>query len=141
MSHQPVLFPYLVLQPGLGPAGMAPMLPILLSANGVQVSAHGLVDSGAAVSVIPHFVGVQLGFDWSQQTITMPLTGTLAAVPARLVVLDLTVPGFTPVQMGFAWANIDTVPLLLGQMTFFHEFDVYFFRRRGLFQIELAQGP
>jgi hypothetical protein len=43
--------------------------------------------------------------------------------------------------MGFAWANIDTVPLLLGQMTFFHEFDVYFFRRRGLFQIELAQGP
>jgi hypothetical protein len=33
MSQQPALFPYLVRQPGLGPAGMAPMLPILLSAN------------------------------------------------------------------------------------------------------------
>jgi hypothetical protein len=30
MSQQPALFPYLVRQPGLGPAGMAPMLPILL---------------------------------------------------------------------------------------------------------------
>jgi hypothetical protein len=83
---------------------------------------------------------VQLGFDWARQTITLPLTGALATVPARLVVLDLMVPGFTPAQMGFAWANSDAVPLVLGQMTFFHEFDVCFFRRRGLFQIELAQG-
>jgi len=99
------------------------------------------VDSGAAVNLLSHSTGIQLGFVWSRQTIALPLTGTLASVSARLIVLDLTVPGFVPVQMGFAWADTDSVPLLLGQMTFFHEFDVCFFRRRGLFQIELAHGP
>ena len=141
MSQQPALFPYLVRQPGIGAAGMAPMLPIHLSANGGDARTHGLVDCAAAANVLPSSVGLRLGFDWRRQTVSMPLTGAFATVPARLVFLDLTVPGFAPIRMGFAWSQSDAVPLLLGRMTFFHEFDVCFFQRRGVFQIDLAQGP
>jgi len=71
----------------------------------------------------------------------MSLAGAYAALPARLVVMELAVPGFAPIRMGFAWAQSDAVPLLLGRMTFFHEFDVCLYQRRGLFQIDLARGP
>jgi hypothetical protein len=120
--------------PALGQASLAPMLPLTLIARH-SVSAAGLVDSGAAVNVLPYALGVQLGFDWDQQTQSVELSGNLASVEARVVVLSAVVAGFPPVRLAFAWARTDEVSIILGQVNFFLEFDVCFFRSRGMFEV------
>jgi hypothetical protein len=83
--------------------------------------------------VLPYTLGVQLGFDWDQQTRSVQLSGNLASVDARVIVLSAVVGSFAPVRLAFAWARTDKVSVILGQVNFFMEFDVCFFRSRGLF--------
>jgi hypothetical protein len=80
-------FPYVPRDPSLGTASLAPMLPLtLIEVHSVMTS--GLVDSGAAINVLPYSLGVQLGFVWDQQTRSVELSGNLASVEARVVVLS-----------------------------------------------------
>jgi hypothetical protein len=69
------------------------------------------------------------------------LSGNLAAVEARIVVLSALVGKFAPVRLAFAWAKTDAVSVILGQVNFFLEFEVCFFRSRGVFEIRPKQGP
>jgi hypothetical protein len=57
------------------------------------------------------------------------------------VAAGLQFPFFAPVRLAFAWASVDTVPVILGQVSFFLEFDVCFFRARRAFEIRPAQRP
>ena len=134
----PQQFPYVVRDRGLGNASLAPMLPLTLIGS-CELSAPALVDSGAALNVLPFSVGTQLGLAWDQQTRTVELSGNLAAVKARVVVLSAIAGNFPPVRLAFAWAQTDVVPVILGQINFFMEFDVCFFRSRGLFEIKPKQ--
>ena len=127
-------FPYVPRDPSLGGASLAPMLPLTLSGRH-SVATSGLVDSGAAINVLPYALGVQLGFDWDQQTKAVELSGNLAAVESRIVVVSAAVGGYPPVRRAFAWAKTDSVSVILGQVNFFLEFDVCFFRSRGLFEV------
>ena len=128
-------FPYVPRDPSLGNASLAPMLPLTLI--GVQsIATSGLVDSGAAINVLPYGLGVQLGFAWDQQTRSVELSGNLANVEARVVVLSAVVGGFPPVRLAFAWARTDEVSVILGQVNFFMEFDVCFFRSRNAFEVK-----
>jgi len=58
---------------------------------------------------------------------------------ARAVLVSAAVAGFAPVRLAFAWARVDNVPVILGQINFFLEFDVCFFRARQLFEVRPAQ--
>ena len=127
-------FPYLPRDLSLGNASLAPMLPLTLVGS-QNVATSGLLDSGAAVNVLPYALGVQLGFDWAQQTRVVELSGNLAVVEARVVVVSAVVANFPPVRLAFAWARTDTISPILGQVNFFLEFDVCFFRSRGLFEV------
>jgi hypothetical protein len=127
-------FPYVPRDPSLGQASLAPMLPItLIGRQSAQTS--GLVDSGAAINVLPHALGVHLGFDWDQQTQSVELSGNLASVEARVVVVSAVVGTFPSVRLAFAWARTNDVSVILGQVNFFMEFDVCFFRSRGQFEL------
>jgi hypothetical protein len=46
---------------------------------------------------------------------------------------------FEPVQLVFAWTKATNVPLLLGQVNFFMEFDVCFHRSQLYFEINPKQ--
>jgi hypothetical protein len=127
-------FPYLARDPSLGNASLAPMLPLTLIGH-QSLATTGLVDSGAAVNVLPYTLGVQFGFDWEKETRSVELSGNLAAVEARVVVLSAVVGNFLPVRLAFAWAKTDAVSLILGQVNFFLEFDVCFFRSVGVFEV------
>jgi len=127
-------FPYIPRDPSLGNASLAPMLPLTLIGS-QTVATSGLVDSGAAINVLPYPLGAQLGFDWAQETRSVALSGNLASVEARVVVLSAAVGNFSPVRLAFAWAQTDIVTVILGQVNFFLEFDVCFFRSRGLFEV------
>ncbi|WP_437286030.1 aspartyl protease family protein [Sorangium sp. So ce406] len=131
-------FPFTARTPDLGAASLAPMLPLTLVAS-QSAAVSGLLDTGAAVNVLPHAVGLELGFDWSRQTTSVQLSGNLAIAQARAIVVSAVVGRFAPVRLAFAWVDVDTVPVILGQINFFLEFDVCFFRFRGLFEIRRAQ--
>jgi hypothetical protein len=134
LSEPAEQFQFIARDPGLGSASLAPMMPITLkAAQTVAVSA--LLDTGAAVNILPYSIGVQLGFIWDQQTTTVQLTGNLASVEARVVLVEATVALFKPVRLAFAWARQDSIPVILGQVNFFMEFDVCFFRSRSLFEV------
>jgi Aspartyl protease len=133
-------FPFVARASEHGAGSLAPMLPLTL-VGGRSVPALGLLDTGASVTVLPYTVGVNLGLDWGQQTTAVQLSGNLAIAEARAVLVSTAVAGFAPVRLAFAWARVDTVPIILGQINFFLEFDVCFFRARQLFEIRPAQRP
>jgi hypothetical protein len=127
-------FPFIARDPALGSASLAPMMPITLqAAQNVAVSA--LLDTGAAVNVLPYGIGLQLGFFWDQQTTSVQLSGNLASVEARVVLVAAIVAQFPPVRLAFAWAKHDSIPVILGQVNFFMEFDVCFFRSHSIFEV------
>ena len=134
MSVPAQQFPYVPRDPSLGQASLAPMLPLTLIGQ-QSVATIGLVDSGAAINVLPYASGVQMGFDWDQQTQAVSLSGNLASVEARVVVVTAVVANFAPVRLAFAWARTDSISVILGQVNFFLEFDVCFFRSRALFDV------
>lgn len=138
MSAPAQQFPYVPRDPALGRASLAPMLPLTLIAR-ESVTASALVDSGAAVNVLPYALGLQLGLDWDRQTQAVELSGNLATVEARVVVLSAEIGNFSQVRLAFAWAETDTVSVLLGQVNFFLEFDVSFFRSRERFELRPKQ--
>ena len=118
-----------------GLAGWAPLLPITLHWEGGEVSASGLLDSGATVNVLPWELGLTLGLDWERLRIPIALTGNLAIAEARAVVLEATVAPFESVRLAFAWTKMPGGKLLLGQINFFREFDVCFFAKESRFEI------
>lgn len=121
-----------------------PDLPIVLRHQSRSMSGVGLVDSGASISVLPYSLGIQLGFDWSTQKAHITLSGNLAQVDARGIVVEAVVGQLPPVRLALAWAKSDHVRFLLGQFNFFEAFDVSFFRTRRIFvtaQPSLVNSP
>src|SRR5882724_12813024 len=136
----PALFPYLAVASGRGDASLMPLLPLELRFKGSEaVQAHGLLDSGATVNVLPYGLGVRLGAVWEAQTTRVTLAGNLTAQEARALLIQARVGDFAPVPLVFAWTRAENVPLLLGQVNFFEEFDVCFHRARRQFEIEPAR--
>jgi hypothetical protein len=133
-----VRFPFISRDPALGAASLAPLLPLELAAH-TSISLNGLLDTGAAVNVLPFAIGQQLGFDWDQQTTIVQLSGNLASVEGRVIVVSALVGSFAPVRLAFAWAKTDATPVILGQVNFFMEFDVCFFRSRLFVEIRPKQ--
>ncbi len=133
MNSRPAQFPFV--DHGLGDAARLPMLPLELSFGATSISVSGLVDSGSTINVLPFDLGIQLGAVWEQQTIPVRLTGNLASAEARVLIVTARVGEFAPVKLAFAWTKLDSVPVILGQINFFLEFDVCLFRSRGVFEV------
>jgi hypothetical protein len=133
-------FPYLQIDPAAGAASLSPYLPLELILGENRVAAMGLVDSGAAINVLPYDIGLRLGANWEHQTTPVKLTGNLAASEARVLIVPATIGKLQPVRLAFAWARTDSIPVLLGQINFFLEFDVCFFRSRHRFEVKPKSG-
>ena len=119
-----------------------PRFPITLSRGSQSINLLGLLDTGAAVNVLPYEIGVTLGAVWEAQTVTMPLVGSLGQHEAKALFLMAENPDVThgqQVKLAFAWVRETSVPLILGQMNFFMEFDVCFYRSRQIFDVHLKQ--
>lgn len=129
-------YPFLPMNPAVGPLGLMPLLPLQLELPPHSVAVLGLLDTASAVNVLPHDVGLQLGAVWAHQTTAVQLTGNLASIPARGLVVSAIIGRFQPVRLVFAWAQVSTIPLILGQLNFFEEFDAYFSRSSGIFEVK-----
>ena len=112
-----------------------PLLPIQLASPSAEISANGLLDTGASVNVLPYRVGLLLGFCWEEQTLSIQLEGNLARTPSEIVLVSATIGSFAPVRLAFAWSQSDSVRIILGQTNFFQEFDACFFRSQSAFEV------
>lgn len=117
-----------------------PQLPLTLMYGDSSVEVSALLDTGASVNVLPYSIGIQLGAVWEEQTTSVMLSGNLALVEARGLLLPAQIGNFAPVRLVFAWSRSDDAPLLLGRMNFFLEFDVCFYRSQLVFEVR-AKSP
>lgn len=85
MITQPVRFAYT--PAGATAASLMPLLALTLRHGQRSIEVLGLLDTGAAVNVLPYSVGLALGAQWDQQRATIPLTGSLGNVAARALVV------------------------------------------------------
>jgi hypothetical protein len=119
----------------LGEASFRPSLPLNLVHQQNAVAVSGLLDTGASVNVLPYLVGIELGYIWEQQTVSLNLTGNLSQYQARVVLIQAIVGEFKPVKLVFAWTQATHIPIILGQVNFFMEFDVCFYRSAFQFSV------
>jgi hypothetical protein len=118
-----------------GRSVIMPYLPVILSYGDRFVEVIALLDTGASVNVLPYEIGLQLGAVWEEQVVTIPLSGNLASTDARGLIVSGSVSSFSPVLLAFAWTQLNDVPVILGQMNFFAEFKVCFYRYDLAFEI------
>ena len=128
-------YPFIDRTNSRGQISTLPYFPIALSNGNNSVEVMALLDTGASVSVIPYEIGIQLGAVWENQTLIIPLSGNLARSEARGLVLSGTVGKFAPTQLVFAWSQSTEVPVILGHMNFFAEFNICFYRHESAFEI------
>ncbi len=112
-----------------------PQLNLAITYRGVSTKVSALLDTGASVNVLPYSLGVQLGAVWEEQSTSVTLAGNLASAEAKGLLVSAKVGDFDPVRLVFAWSLSDDVPLLLGRMNFFLEFDVCFYRSQLVFEV------
>jgi hypothetical protein len=128
-------FPYTQVKNARGETALRPILPLTLTYRSHSFSASALVDTGADVNVLPYKIGIELGAIWDERTTLLELSGNLSKYEARGILISATIGEYEPVQLAFAWTRAENIPVLLGQMNFFMEFDVCFYRTQGFFEI------
>ncbi len=115
--------------------GSLPYLPITLSYQNNSAELSGILDTGASVNVLPYKVGKELGAVWENQAVKLSLTGNLAQFEACAIIVSAEIGQFSPVDLAFAWTRNENIPVILGQVNFFLEFDVCFFASEMFFEI------
>lgn len=128
-------YPFTEQTDSLGRSSIMPYLPLTLTNESHSVEVMALLDTGASVNVLPYEIGLQLGAVWEHQTVLIQLSGNLARNEARGLVLSGTVAQFSPVLLAFAWTQSRDVPVILGHMNFFAEFNVCFYRHKLAFEV------
>jgi hypothetical protein len=132
-------FEYTVADRRLGTSSLMPFVPLILTAAKNSVEISGLLDSGATVNAVPFSVGLELGFDWNTDLPRVQLSGNLARYESKVIRVQAVVGNFEATELLFAWSKTDGFPPLLGQTNFFMQFDVCFYRSRGVFDIRPRQ--
>ncbi len=133
-------FPYSTSDPSQSELDRLPRLPLTLRYGQRQMTETGLVDSGATVNVLPYGGGIRLGAVWDDRKASIRLAGNLGNFAAMPLIVTAEVGDFAPVRLAFAWTQAENVALILGQVNFFMEFNVCFFRPQLEFEIN-AKAP
>lgn len=84
---QPEPVRFLYTPAGTTEASLMPRLALTLRREQRAVEIVGLLDTGAAVNVLPYSAGVALGAEWDEQTTIISLAGSLGPVEARALVV------------------------------------------------------
>jgi hypothetical protein len=121
-------------------ASLMPRLGVTLHFEDQFVEVDGLLDTGASINVLPYSIGLALGANWEQHRPLSRLSGNLGNYESRGLTVLATHPQLTtngPLRLVFAWTQTDNTRLIFGQMNFFIEFNVCFYRSQAYFDINL----
>jgi hypothetical protein len=118
-----------------------PYLPLQLAYQQQKIEVSGMLDTGSTVNVLPYDLGQELGLRWENCTSVLELAGNLREVEARGVLLEATIAGLPTVRLAFAWAQTSKVPVILGHINFFREFEVCFYSGAAYFELSPRNLP
>jgi Aspartyl protease len=113
-----------------------PYLPLQLINQEQCIEVSGMVDTGSMVNVLPYNLGEQLGLQWQNCSSALELAGNLRGVEARGVLLKAAIGDFPIVNLAFAWAKTSNIPVILGHLNFFREFEVCFYGAEPYFELQ-----
>lgn len=71
-------FPYKIVDTSPGMVDRMPYVSITLGLNGRSLNAEGLLDTGASVNVLPYELGLQLGFIWKNENLSVIVEPTIS---------------------------------------------------------------
>lgn len=127
-------FPYTPMPPFSG--GM-PVVNVSLAHKNHSLITHALVDSGAAMNLLPYECGRELRFVWEDQRLSLPMGGLLPDAKTFAIAVKFTLNPFPPIELAFAWTDVSQTKLrvLLGQINFFQHFKVTFTAYEKHFEI------
>jgi hypothetical protein len=131
----PKRFPFIERRNQKGEANVFPCVPVALSDRDRSLEVFGLLDTGSSLNVLPYNLGLDLGAVWEEQKLSIPLSGNLAPVEAKGLAVMAQISDFPPIHLVFAWAKSNDPPVILGQLNFFLEFDVCFYRSQLAFDV------
>jgi len=114
-----------------------PLIEIALYHGGHEVTVSALVDSGAAMSVLPYDTGLELGLVWEDQTVPVDVGGVLKNTPAYGVLVRGELFTLPPVALVFAWIyrTSDEIRTILGNINFFQHYRITFEAYNDTFEI------
>jgi hypothetical protein len=135
------LFPLIPRPRGQGPIGSTADIPLTLELGAVRAKVVAVLEPGAAYGVLPRSVGRRLGATWSRHTIPVLVPGRRDPVQAIPLTVTGFVASFPAVPLAFAWASSDRVPVVLGQISFLHQFDVCLHHGRSHVEVRPAALP
>ncbi|RLC13546.1 MAG: hypothetical protein DRI57_16000 [Deltaproteobacteria bacterium] len=117
--------------------GGMPLTEIALYHGGHEITVTALVDSGAAMSVLPYDVGLELRLVWEDQKVPVDVGGVLKNASAYGVLVRGEISPLPPVALVFAWVDrtSDQIRTILGQMNFFHHYKIIFEAYNETFEI------
>ena len=95
-------FSYLSMKQSASPTALMPYFPLKLSRGIEKTEVFGLLDSGAAVNVLPFQIGLKLGAVWENQMSLFQLGGNLGNYESKGLILTTEIVGFEPVKLAFA---------------------------------------
>ena len=92
---------------GGAPTELAPRLSLALQLGQNRLEVNGLLDTGAAVNLLPYRAGITLGAVWEEQPLLAPLVGSLGRLEARGLAVLAFHPQLTtnPIRLIFAWTQ------------------------------------
>lgn len=94
-----------------------------------SLSCEMLVDAGAYLSMIPYQVGIELGLTISNDEVMEAGGAGGASIPHVVKEVELQIGAYS-IQSRIGWALTDEIPLLLGRLDVFDEFDIEFSQSR-----------
>ena len=118
-------------------SGGMPVVNIHLTHEEYAITTPALVDSGAAMNLLPFEYGEQLGFAWAEQRLFLPMGGLLPDAKAFAIPVTVTLEPFPPIELALAWTDVPQTKLriLLGQINFFQHFKIIFMAYKQRFEI------
>jgi hypothetical protein len=111
-----------------------PFLRLRLIGDNQTLEVWALVDSGAAVNVLPFHVGKALGLRWDDFESGPELGGGVAGETGSLW-LTARLQGLAPIQLKFCWLKHANARVILGHENFFNYFSVCFLTRELKFSL------
>ncbi len=124
-----------------GEMGKMPIIPIRFLDNNKAIEELALLDSGAAVSILPYRMGLALKQDWNNPKLyEARLGGVFRHLTGKFVKVSLQIGQLEPRDVAFVWMESENVPLILGNGNFFQIFDVCFSRLNNEISVRLARA-
>lgn len=121
-----VEFPFVEEKANIVPTIPRPLARVKLISESAEATVDAYVDSGADITLVPYSVGIALGFSLKPED-EIRRIGGVGGGKISIVVRRLKLRiGSRELNVRVAWCMSEDVPLILGRLDIFDEFDVLF---------------